>query len=331
MLKKLLKKCRINIRVAIGLVIIAVIAAGIYSYYLYSVYFPSTENAYVHAHKIAIAPRVSGHIAKVHVNNNQHVDKGDLLVTIDRRHYRLQKQQARQNLALATQQAEQAREKISAARTDLEKAKADLDFANEMAERYRNLYKQKAGSQQSMQKYANKAAQARQGHKQARIALNQAKVAYEIARTRKRLAKVKLEQARLQLSYTRIHAPASGYIGNLDLHAGQVVKQGEKLFALVDDQQWWINVNFKETQLSRLQPGQPATIELDMYNHTYHGTVQSISPASGSSFSLLPRQNATGNWVKVTQRFTVRVAIENNPDYPLRLGASAHVRVNTLK
>ena len=109
------------------------------------------------------------------------------------------------------------------------------------------------------------------------------------------------------------------------------MQAGQKLFGLVDDSQWWVDVNFKETQLKRIKAGQPAEVELDMYNHKYHGTVQSISYASGNTFSLLPAENATGNWVKVTQRFPVRVTLENESDFPLRVGASSNVTVDTNK
>ena len=105
---------------------------------------------------------------------------------------------------------------------------------------------------------------------------------------------------------------------------------GQKLFGLVDDTTWWIDANMKETQLRRIKPLQGATVTLDMYDHQYVGNVQSISYASGSTFSLLPSENASGNWVKVIQYFTVRIHVKNDPTYPLRVGASAHVVINTL-
>ena len=138
-----------------------------------------------------------------------------------------------------------------------------------------------------------------------------------------------MEHAKRVNSYTLIYAPTSGYVTDLNLQTGQVVIAGQKLFGLVDNSKWWIDANFKESQLSRLIPNQKVKITLDMYNHTYEGVIKSISHASTNTFSLLPSQNASGNWVKVTQRFTVRVALNDDPAFPLRVGASAIVSVNT--
>ena len=116
------------------------------------------------------------------------------------------------------------------------------------------------------------------------------------------------------------------------LTKGQYVAVGQQVFGLVDNDSWWIDANFKETDLERVKESQPVEIKLDMYRHSkYKGTVQSLSYASGTTFSLLPPQNATGNWVKVTQRFTIRIKVENNPKFPLRVGASADVQIDTTK
>ena len=200
-----------------------------------------------------------------------------------------------------------------------------------MAVRYTNLYKSKAGSLQNMQKYVNQSNQARQSLEQATTALLQSNMQYQIANTKIKTAKISVRNGQVNQSYTRLYAPVDGYVSNLNLHSGQLVMPGQKLFGLVDDASWWIDANMKETQLSRIKPPQDATIKLDMYEHSYTGKVQSISYASGSTFSLLPPENASGNWVKVIQYFTVRVALKNDPNYPLRVGASAHVTINTLK
>lgn len=145
------------------------------------------------------------------------------------------------------------------------------------------------------------------------------------------MAKTALAKAELDLSYTRVVAPKNGKIANLTLRQGSMVEAGAPLFALVETDEWWVKANFKETELARIHRGQPASIELDMYpGHSFHGEVQSINPASGTAFSLLPPENATGNWVKVTQRFPVKVMIKN-PDaaHPLRVGASSQVVIDT--
>lgn len=146
-------------------------------------------------------------------------------------------------------------------------------------------------------------------------------------------AEASVETAKLNLNYTSVTAPSSGMIGNLTLRPGMVVTSGVNLFAIVDRSSFWIDANFEETKLKRIRIGQSADIKLDMYpDITFHGTVSSISAANGSTFSLLPPENATGNWVKITQRFTIRILIPVNEltdKYPLRVGASAKVVINT--
>jgi membrane fusion protein (multidrug efflux system) len=316
-------------KIVIGLGIIIIAAIGIIWYWLYTVYHPSTDNAYVQANIINVAPKAGGFIEKIHVQNNQYVNKGDLLIEIDPIDYDLAVNKSKQDYLLAQQKVVNSKQDISNAKANVAKAQSNFDFAKSMAERYGNLYNQKAGSLQDKQKYENQMHQAKQALDQSKSSLNQAEIGYEAAKTQVKIAKIGLDNANVNQSYTKIFAPVTGYIGNLNLQVGQLVGQGQKLFVLIDDTSWWVDVNFEESQLSRIKPGQPASISLDMYSYTYRGTVQSISYASGSTFSLLPPQNASGNWVKVAQRFTVRVKIENNAKYPLRVGASADASVNT--
>jgi membrane fusion protein (multidrug efflux system) len=143
-------------------------------------------------------------------------------------------------------------------------------------------------------------------------------------------AESRLRQARLDLSHTRVFAPASGTVANLTLRPGSPVQPLAPVFSLVSDSNFWVDANFKETQLDRIRRGQRATVRVDMYpDHPFQETVQSLSGGSGAAFSLLPPENATGNWVKVTQRVPVRVAITNpDPKFPLRVGTTATVRVS---
>jgi len=139
----------------------------------------------------------------------------------------------------------------------------------------------------------------------------------------------RLDQAKLDLEYTRVFAPASGRIANFGLRPGSSVQAGIVLFAIISDEEYWVDANFKETELDDVRAGQRATIRVDMYrDHEFHGVVESLSAGSGTAFSLLPAQNATGNWVKVTQRVPVRVRVlDPDPKYPLRIGTTANVRV----
>jgi membrane fusion protein (multidrug efflux system) len=144
-----------------------------------------------------------------------------------------------------------------------------------------------------------------------------------------RAAVAKLDQAKLDLEHTRIFAPASGWLANFGLRPGSTVQVGFVLFAIISDEEYWVDANFKETELARIRPGQHATIRVDMYrDREFRGVVESLSVGSGAAFSLLPAQNATGNWVKVTQRVPVRIrVIDPDAKHPLRVGTTATVRV----
>lgn len=317
-------------KIAIGCTVIVLTALGIYGYYKYNKVFPSTDNAYVSADVIRISPKVEGYIEKVYVQNNQFVHKGDKLVQIDPNDYQLQVSQANSKVIQAKGQLFVAQEQVSFTRSNLVKANASLDTATKMADRYIKLYKSDAGSLQDAQKYIDQKIQAEKAKDQAASSLKQALIQVEIAKAQVGAAKASYSNANLNLGYTTLRAPDDGYVSNMKLYKGQLVSPGQSLFGFIDNQKWWIDANFKETDLNRIKPGQKVDVELDMYNHTYQGTVDSLSYATGSVFSLFPPENATGNWVKVTQRFPVRIAIKNDPSYPLRVGASATVSIDTL-
>ncbi len=314
-----------------GIVVVLVATGGVYGYYHYSQVYPSTDNAYVNANLINVAPKVGGYIEHVYVKENQLVHKGDLLVDIDPQDYSLALSKSQQDLTFAKQQAANTQQMINNAKASVASAKSAYEFAAQMATRYTNLYQQKAGSLQDMQKYQTQATQAKQTLDQANVALAQANTQYQAAVTQIDLAKNGVENAQNNNGYTQLRASVDGYISNINLQTGEYVSPGQKLFGLVDNSSWWVDVNFKETQLKRIKAGQSASVELDMYDHKYHGVVQSISYASGNTFSLLPAENATGNWVKVTQRFTVRVKLDDDAQFPLRVGASSKVTIDTTK
>ena len=320
-----------NKNISIGFLITFIMCVVLYGYYLYEKMYPNTENAYVNANLINVAPKVGGYIEHLYVKNNQRVKKGDLLACINSIDFALQLKQAKQMLLASQQEADYAQQQIASARANQAKALSDSQFSEQMATRYTNLFKSKAGSLQNMQKYLNQANQASQALEQAKTALQQTLMQYQIAKTKIATAKISVSNAKVNQSYTRLYAPVDGYVSNLNLHRGQLVLAGQKLFGLVDDTTWWVDANMKETQLRRIKPHQGATIKLDMYDHVYKGKVQSISYASGSTFSLLPSENASGNWVKVIQYFTVRIHLKNDPTYPLRVGASASVTIDTFK
>lgn len=147
-----------------------------------------------------------------------------------------------------------------------------------------------------------------------------------------RALRAALGNAKVNLNYTRYYAPMDAYVSNnFSIRSGQYVKPGQAMFKLVDNTKWWVDANYLESQIHRIRAGMPATIRLDMYPGTsFRGTVINISQGSGAYYALLPPQNATGNWVKVPQRFPVRIRLQQNPSHPLRAGATAHASVNTL-
>lgn len=317
-------------KIFIGGGIIAITAFSVYGYYIYNKIFPNTDNAYVNADVINVSPKVGGYIKKVYVQNNQFVHKGDKLVQINPKDYQLKVSEANSKVIQAKGQLAVAQEQVNVAKSNLAKAQSSLGTATKMANRYIKLYKDDAGSLQDAQKYINQKIQAEKAKDEALSSLKQAMVKVEIAKAQVGTAKTSHENANLNLGYTTLTAPTDGYISNLKIYKGQLVSSGQPLFGFIDNKKWWIDANFKETDLDRIKSGQSVKIQLDMYNHAYTGKVESISYATGSVFSLLPPENATGNWVKVTQRFPVKITLKNNSKYPLRVGASADVKVDTL-
>ena len=318
-------------KVFIGIGIIGVIILGIAIYYDHARKYPSTDDAYVNANLINVAPKVGGFIKNIHVVKNQLVQKGDLLFGLDPVDYDFSADQSAQNVAYAKQQVEIFKQNITIAETNVAKAQSAYDFSDKMAKRYTELFKQQAGTEQDMQKYINDATQAQQQLDQAKLSLQQANAQYKGTIAQFNVNKVALNSAKTQTSYTQVRAGVTGFVTDLNLANGQLVQAGQNVFGLVDDKSWWIDANFKETQLDRIKVGQSVKAKLDMYDHVYDGVVESISRASGNTFSILPAQNATGNWVKVTQRFAVVIKIKDDPQFPLRVGASVNITVDTTK
>lgn len=251
-----------------GLVAIAAAVAAGYAYWRHSTLFPSTDNAYVQANIVQIAPLTSGLVTEVDAKEYTHVKSGDVLARLDPAPFEAALKAAEARLTLAQQQATAAAQSP----TQAPAAKANVDQAQ-------------AG----------------------------------------------VDQAKLELDHATIKAPVDGIIGKVRIRPGSIAKAGMSLFPLVDTSKWWLDANFKETDLARIEPGQKATISIDLFpSHEFTGEVEAVSPASGSAFSLLPPENSTGSWVKTTQRFPVRVSLTLQPDDPeMRIGASASVTIDT--
>lgn len=258
-------------------------------YWQYAQTHLTTENSYVNADAVHMASQISGSVSNLYVENYQIVRKGDPLFDIDPTPFKVLVEEANANIA-----QNQAKLKNSQANLARIQKLVDQEFLPPEEK-------------------------------------DNAITALDVAIAELKLSEATLAKAELDLSYTKICAPNNGIIQNLQLRPGAVIPAKIPLFVLIGTEKYWVDANFKETQLTHLKKGQRATVQVDMYpHHTFEGIVENISGSSGTAFSLLPAQNATGNWVKVTQRIPVRIRIKTlNPNYPLRVGSTATVTVNT--
>jgi membrane fusion protein (multidrug efflux system) len=325
------------LRPLIAVMVVGAVVGGVVLYF-HAQRYPSTEDAYIQADVVRIAPQVTGVVQKVYVVNNQHVDAGEPLFDIDPAPFQIAVDSAQATLDETTESVGASVAGVNAAAAHVHEADAALAVAQNDAERAHAL--RAAGNISDSTLDARMAAlkQAQAGVAAANAELQRAQRQSGASGTdnaRWRAADAALRKAKLDLSYTHVVAPNSGWVSNVTLREGASVTSGTPVFSLVEDNGWWVDAHFKETDIAHLRAGQPGEITVDMYpGRTFKGVVESISAGSGATFSMLPAENATGNWVKVTQRYTVRVrgldrAI--NGDEPLRVGASAQVVVDTAK
>lgn len=306
----------------IALPTILVVAGG--WYWIHSERYEDTDNAYVVADQVGIAPQVSGRVTDVPVTQNQSVTPGQLLLQIDPQPFQIALDQANANL-------ENVRNEIRAQQAELAGAQAHAAYLQREVDRNTNLVKQDVVSASKLDDLRTELTVAEQEIAQIRASLSGDPNLPYTEQASYKQALAARDQAALQLSYTTVKAPAAGVVTEVDIKPGDVVAAGRPVFALVMSGKRWIEANFKETQLTHVHVGQSVEITVDTYSgHTWHGTVESIAPGTGSVFSVLPAQNATGNWVKVVQRIPVRIAIDADPNGPdLRAGMSAEVNIDT--
>ncbi len=322
------------------LLLLVIGAAGIGGVALYSHFerlYRATDNAYIDATAIHVSSQIDGPVTRVPVNSLETVARGDVLFEIDTTPYRSELAAARARLALAQRQVQENRAELATAEATVRDARIHLENAGDQLRRLENL---KEKSYSSIQQTDDAEALYRRARAQLEVSearLEKARVRLTPNEAGEDLlvaeARANLEHARWALSQTTVKAPCDGILESVDINPGETVRAHNSLMLLVCTNRYWINANFKETQLERIRPGQPVEIEVDMYpDHVFRGVVQSISPASGTAFSLLPPENATGNWVKTTQRIPVRIhVLDRDEDYPLRVGASTQVRIDTTR
>ncbi|UFX48956.1 HlyD family secretion protein [Bradyrhizobium sp. 41S5] len=308
-------------------------------------YLQTTDDAYVKADSTIVAPKVSGYIADVLVADNQPVTAGQLLARIDDRDFKTAVDQAKADVAASEAairnldaQIELQQPIIQQQAAQVEAAEANLKFAQQERARYDDLMKTGAGTiQRAQQTDAALRAQTAQ-LQQGKAGLSAANKTVEVLSTQRAQAVAQLEHARaieqqaaLNLSYTRITAPVDGTVGARTLRVGQYVQAGTQLMAVVPLDQVYVVANFKETQLTSMRNGQPVELRVDSFHSTrLKGHVDSLSPASGLEFALLPPDNATGNFTKIVQRVPVKIVLDDRSlSGLLRPGMSAVPTVNT--
>jgi membrane fusion protein (multidrug efflux system) len=330
---------------AMAAILLAAALGGAYLYWDYSRHFESTDDSFVASRQIAIAPKVSGYVTEVPVTDNQHVPAGGLIARIDDRDYRIALEQAEAQVAAAQAsiknidaQMNVQQAQVNASKAQLDQAQAGLVFAKQQAARYEHLAGTGYGTVQNAQQYSSQLQQQEAGVKNAEAAHNVAQRQIEALKAQRSSAEASLAQAiaqrgqaQLNLSYTSVTAARAGRAVNLTAAPGEFAQAGTNLTMFVPDE-IWVTANFKETQLDRMRPGQPVTLRIDAYpERPIRGHVASVQPGSGTAFSLLPAQNATGNYVKIVQRVPVKIVIDNPPaDVALGPGMSVEpsVRVN---
>jgi membrane fusion protein (multidrug efflux system) len=325
---------RLRLPLMIG---VPVIAGGVALYfYLASVGYESTDDAYLRAAQVSISPNVSGRVIEVDVHDNQPVHRGETLIRLDDRPFRNAVENARARVANARLQIESLKATYWQHMADLRSAESALEYQRGEYERQTRLLTSGISPQSLVERTLNARNQAQQN-----VVSDQQQINATLAslggdpttpadqHPTVQEAQAELDHALLNLSYTTIVAPIDGIVTRVEeLQPGDYINAATPAFVLVSTRDVWIEANFKEVQLTHMLPGQSATVRIDAYpDRVIRAKVASISPGTGSQFSLLPPENATGNWVKVVQRLPVRLQLEDS--VPVQSGLSALVTVDT--
>lgn len=322
----------------IGSVPLLLLAGGV-SYYIANDHYVSTDNAYVQLDKVSISAEVGGRIVDVAVRENQNVKAGDLLFRIDPEPYRIAVEQANASIAAAQVRVASLETEYLTTGVDIESAREDVAFFEKEYQRQSTLMQDGFTTRARLQaaEHALSDARSKVGTAQAEATKARAALATGAAAPGVNPA-IKAGQAQrdvalINLARTEVRTPLAGIVSQADrLQVGQMMVQGLPGVTIVASDRSWIEANFKETDLAHMRVGQTAEITFDAYpNLKVRGKVASIGAGTGSEFSVLPAQNANGNWVKVTQRVPVRISITDKPKRQMIAGLSAHVRIDTDK
>ena len=322
---------------SIFILLLLLISIGSAAYwYLFIKGFEETEDAYVSGNQVMVSAQVAGNISKINVDNMDPVLAGDVLLELDDTNAKLSFEQAKSNLANAVRQVSQLNYTVKQLKSAVRANEITLAQAQGNLNRRVQLVKDGAIDKESFQhaKEAVELAKANLTTSQNQLGANQALLLDGPLSEQPQIqsAVSNLKQAWLNLERTKIRSPIKGYVARRNAQVGQAVSVGGALMAVVTTEQMWLDANFKETQLTHMRIGQPVKIHFDLYgkDKTFDGKVVGIEMGTGSAFSLLPTQNATGNWIKVVQRVPVRIQLDPQQlaENPLRIGLSATVKVN---
>ena len=322
---------------SIFILLLLLIAIGSAAYWFFFIKgFEETEDAYVSGNQVMVSAQVAGNISKINVDNMDPVQAGDVLLELDDTNAKLSFEQAKSNLANAVRQVSQLNYTVKQLKSAVRANEITLAQAQGNLNRRVQLVKDGAIDKESFQhaKEAVELAKANLTTSQNQLGANQALLLDGPLSEQPQIqsAVSNLKQAWLNLERTKIRSPIKGYVARRNAQVGQAVSVGGALMAVVTTDQMWLDANFKETQLTHMRIGQPVEIHFDLYgkDKTFNGKVIGIEMGTGSAFSLLPAQNATGNWIKVVQRVPVRIQLDPQQlaENPLRIGLSATVKVD---
>ena len=316
--------------------VVAVIAGG--HYWVKATRYVTTENAYVKAHHLAISADIDGRTVRVLVRENDRVKKGDLLFELDAERHRIELAQAEAELAGIRNTLDALRAEYRTAQAELADARQEIGYFQRVFDRQKKLSARGVSSRAAYDAAERNLTQARQAARTTNQKIQQA-----LAKLGGRVdipaekhpmymeAAARREQAALNLRRTRVFAPDDGIVGKVSLQPGEYVEEGKAVIPISQTRDTWVEANLKETQLAHVRPGQTASIVIDAYpDHRLTAKVLSISPTTGAELSVLPPQNASGNWIKVVQRVPVRLALDRvHEGLPLRAGMTVEVSIDT--
>lgn len=318
-----------NVTLMFGLPAILVI--GTLMYYSMTAQYVSTDNAYVKQDKVSVSAEVGGRIVDVNVKENWPVKKGALLFRIDPEPYQLAVAEAQAQLGTAQAHLEELEAAAASAQLEITRAEEEIRYFQNELRRQQALLKTNVTSEASLQAAEHNLTKVKADIAAARAEAAEANAAIATGKSAVKNARVQLEKANLNLTRTEVYSPGRGIVSQADrLQVGQLMLQSFPAVTIVDNHINWVEANFKETDLQNMKVGQPAEVSVDTYpDIRLQGRVESIGAGTGSEFSILPAQNTSANWVKVTQRVPVRIAILDKPATPLISGLSVHVRIDT--